>query len=156
MATAPTSRANPIAAKSLAATRVVGATPWSLMARNTDARVELSAKPCCWSTQISSKPPLARYSAIWGSAVVSQAPRLGLPARHSARSGLIDVMASLRAGREDELSTIWSIRWSRGRDPAWTKHRHQAVCDDSLVMFWPTSQSLTWRRAIAAGGLPVT
>ena len=32
---------------------------WSSMARNTDARVELSAKPCCWSTQISSKPPLA-------------------------------------------------------------------------------------------------
>ena len=94
MATAPMSSAKPIAAKSLAGTRVVGATPWTSIARKTEARFELSARPCCWSTQISSNPPLARYSAICGSAVVSQPPRLGLPARHSARSGLTDVMAS--------------------------------------------------------------
>ena len=63
MATAPMSSANPIAAKSLEGTRVVG--PRRRPERAEDrGQVRAIREAGCWSTQFSSKPPLARYSAI--------------------------------------------------------------------------------------------
>ena len=105
MATAPTSSANPIAPN-----RWRARASW---ARRRGSRSR--GRP----TRASSCPPgravgpadlveagVARYSAICGSAVVNQPPRLGLPERHRARSGLTDVMASSPTSRGSGSSTI--------------------------------------------------